>query len=352
MVAFAASLATSPHSRRRRSRLLAQALSRVDERERAVGVLRTARRVHPDDVGLGMGLARTLRSLGSQDGPEAVHNYAVAVALRPDSMEAWQELGLMRESARGQPGEALEDFRAALERRPDDAHLRFHAAHALGALGQGAQSIAEYRRALALDPDDVLSHNNLGAELERGGDWAGAVAEYRRTLELDPGYLGAHRNLAFGYERQGDIQAAIAAARAGLERNQGELGLMAALAWNLATSEPSELRDPAEAVRLMRRVIELEPGDGNAWNTLGVALYRHGELEECVRTLQRSTELRAGGDGYDWFFLAMAEQTALAARSSRRSGTGARSNVAQQPSVTADFERFRAEAELVLGVAK
>ena len=46
--------------------------------------------------------------------------------------------------------------------------------------------------------------------------------------------------------------------------------------------------------------------DGNNWNTLGVAQYRAGDWKAAITALDKSMELRKGGDSFDWFFLAMA----------------------------------------------
>ena len=45
---------------------------------------------------------------------------------------------------------------------------------------------------------------------------------------------------------------------------------------------------------------------GGCWNTLGVAQYRRGDWKAAIEALTKSTELSKGGDGIDWFFLAMA----------------------------------------------
>jgi uncharacterized protein HemY len=81
---------------------------------------------------------------------------------------------------------------------------------------------------------------------------------------------------------------------------------MATWAWLLAVCPDLKLRDPVEAVRLAGKAVELNPKEGNHWNTLGVARYRAGDWKAAVESLQKSIELRQGGDSKDWYFLAMA----------------------------------------------
>jgi elongation factor P hydroxylase len=58
------------------------------------------------------------------------------------------------------------------------------------------------------------------------------------------------------------------------------------------------------AVELARKAVEVMP-EGYIWNTLGVANYRAGNWQEALQALNRSMQLRQGGDGSDWFFLGM-----------------------------------------------
>jgi hypothetical protein len=46
--------------------------------------------------------------------------------------------------------------------------------------------------------------------------------------------------------------------------------------------------------------------NGVFFNTRGVAKYRTGDWQGAIHDLEKSMELRHGGDGFDWFFLAMA----------------------------------------------
>src|SRR5207249_1948356 len=81
---------------------------------------------------------------------------------------------------------------------------------------------------------------------------------------------------------------------------------MNTLAWILATCPDPELRNPEMALTLAKRVTEQAQKNGDYWNTLGAAYYRVGDYKSAVAALNKSTDLRNGGDPTDWFFLAMA----------------------------------------------
>jgi tetratricopeptide (TPR) repeat protein len=77
------------------------------------------------------------------------------------------------------------------------------------------------------------------------------------------------------------------------------------LAWLLATCPEPRIRKPQQAVELARAATRI-PREGTFWNTLGVAYYRAGDWKAAVAAFDKSMELRAGGDAFDWLFLAMA----------------------------------------------
>jgi serine/threonine protein kinase len=78
-----------------------------------------------------------------------------------------------------------------------------------------------------------------------------------------------------------------------------------ALAWTLATCPDKRFRDPAMAVELAKKAVALAPQKGDFWNTLGAAHYRAESWKEAEDALRQSMKLRAGGDSFDWFVLAM-----------------------------------------------
>ena len=117
--------------------------------------------------------ARAL-ALEDTDAAAAIDAYRRSIRLRPDSTEAWVNLGrLFAES--GDADAAGECFRAALD----------------------------------LDPTDATAIYNLGVVAQDAGREADAIALYNRALELDPELAEAHYNLATLFDQSGDSRAAI-----------------------------------------------------------------------------------------------------------------------------------------------
>jgi tetratricopeptide (TPR) repeat protein len=130
---------------------------------------------------------------------------------------------------------------------------------------------AEFRE----DPDnrrDLLqSYLRLGSARSELGRYPEAIKPYRKALELDPESAAANHELARF----------------------------------LTTCPDAHLRDAAQAVRLAQKAVTASPKSGDYWSTLGMARYRTGDARAAVVALETSMRLRSGGDGFDWFYLAM-----------------------------------------------
>jgi tetratricopeptide (TPR) repeat protein len=124
------------------------------------------------------------------------------------------------------------------------------------------------------------------------------------------------------------------------------------VAWQLATDTNLRQRPPEIAVEFGRKAVELAPEDGKVWNTLGVAQFRAGKWKESINALQKSKDLRKGGDSFDWFFLAMAHWR-LGDKDEARKwyNQGVQWMEKHQPR-NEELRRFRAEAAELLGIEK
>ncbi|HEV3022714.1 MAG TPA: tetratricopeptide repeat protein, partial [Pirellulales bacterium] len=120
------------------------------------------------------------------------------------------------------------------------------------------------------------------------------------------------------------------------------------LAWSLAARPETELRDPPRAVELAKRSIELNPNTTVAFNTLGVAQYRAGNWQAAVEALDQSVKLRAGGDAFDWLFLAMSHQRLGNQDEARKWYDQAVEWTEKQTAPNDELVRFRREAAEVL----
>jgi serine/threonine protein kinase len=131
------------------------------------------------------------------------------------------------------------------------------------------------------------------------------------------------------------------------------------LAWMLATAADPKARAPARALELAQKAVALAPEVGTFWNTLGVAHYRAGDWKAAVAAFDKSMELRAGGDAFDWYFLAMIQKKLGNADEARKWYDQAvdwmeknRPALAKNPQQAEEVRRFREEAQEVLELKK
>ena len=122
------------------------------------------------------------------------------------------------------------------------------------------------------------------------------------------------------------------------------------LAWMLATCPMPECRVVDQAVDFASKAVQLAPKIGNYWNTLGVTRYRRGEWTPTIEALKKSMDLRGGGDGYDWFFLAMAYSRLGNKEQARQFYDRAVAGMEKILPENEELWRFRVEAALLLGI--
>ena len=259
----------------------------------------------------------------------------------------------------GKPREALEAAGAIIPlgqslmtdypKQPEYRHDLAESYHNLGMIqqvaGRDQEAEASFRRAIELDQKlvedspKVPSYQNVLAEsflelgnLLKNSSRPGAARDaYRRAWE--------------GYERMAAQfpQVPDSRSRPAVAANR--------FAWFLVTCSDPRLRDPVQAVELAGRATKLQPKNAGYWNTLGVAHYRAGEWKAAIEALEKSRQLRPGGDAADWFFLAMAHWQQGDRHEARRWYDRAVAWMEKNRSHDDDLRRFRVEADELLGLA-
>jgi WD40 repeat protein/serine/threonine protein kinase/tetratricopeptide (TPR) repeat protein len=122
------------------------------------------------------------------------------------------------------------------------------------------------------------------------------------------------------------------------------------LAWFLATCPEARFRDAARAIASATNAVKLTPGQGTYWNTLGVAQYRAGAYSAAVDALQKSIDLRHGGDAFDFLFLAASHWQLGNKDEARAWYDRGLMWMKENPSQDEELQRLRVEASESLGV--
>jgi serine/threonine protein kinase/Flp pilus assembly protein TadD len=165
------------------------------------------------------------------------------------------------------------------------------------------------------------SHRRLGDALRRSGAQEESMAAYNDAIAVCKEVIGPHPDCADAYillgqalSRTGAKKEAVAAWEQVFQHGRDKAQAANSVARAFATSLDLRLQNREEAVHLTQAVqlaqkaVDLVPESGWYWNTLGAACYRAGQWKDAVEALENSMQLRSGGDGADWFLLAMAHQ--------------------------------------------
>jgi len=130
----------------------------------------------------------------------ALEQYRLAVERNPQDAESLSNLGqvLVRMN---KAEEAIPYFERAVAILPDRWAYQFNLARALGLLGRTDESIAAYRRAQQLFPDDYVTTFNLALALHKHGDEDRAVEQYQKAIALQPDDASFRLALATSLER-------------------------------------------------------------------------------------------------------------------------------------------------------
>src|SRR5262249_25703016 len=159
--------------------------------EQCLGWLRRAQARLPRDFWLNFELGVALMKA---DPLEATGFYRVAVAVRPNSSAAYNNLGLFLTSLK-RFDEAAEASQKAV-RLAKNAPTLNNLGTALGARGRLAEAEAAYRRAIEIDPNYSPAYNNLGTILLHLKRLDEAAEAYDRAVQTrrDPGYAMGYNN--------------------------------------------------------------------------------------------------------------------------------------------------------------
>jgi tetratricopeptide (TPR) repeat protein/tRNA A-37 threonylcarbamoyl transferase component Bud32 len=271
--------------------LLASFLDQGERKGEAADLLRGARLLHPRDFWIPFNLGNLLYDPsrpppGAAELEEAAGCYRTALAIRPESSAALNNLGLaLREQKK--LDEAVAAYRKAIELQPDLALAYHNLGLALADQKKLVEAVAAFRKAIELQPDDANAYNNLGGILQRQKKLDEAVAAWRKAIELKPDHALAYYNLGLALADQKKLDEAVAAFRKAIDLKPD-----LALAYNNLGVALHEQKKLDEAVATCRRAIELQPDLALAYHNLGLALADQKKLVEAVAAYREAIRLK------------------------------------------------------------
>ena len=220
--------------------------------------------------------------------PEFVNiPYEGLLSISAPALDYWRHVNRGGEFfEKGRFEEAISEFRAALQMRPEEAGIHNDLAGALVRVDRTAEGIVHLRKAVELNPDFFSARYNLSFLLFCEGDDQAGIEHYKiasriqaRVLPLKSGFA---KGIASTLKGQ-PPQTAAFCARA-LQRNPDDLTALFALACLRAAAKDPGLRNGGEAVQLAKQASALTQFQApETLDVLAGAYAEAGRFKEAVR---------------------------------------------------------------------
>lgn len=233
--------------------------------------------------------ARQVLDLAPFETPRSISEWTFAHSGRkPRLAEELCQKGF-RLSIRGEDLQAVEFFKAATEKDPQDPAAWSGLGSCYAGLNNTEEALSAYRQAIAADPGNEAGYFHLANYLGKVGRHEEAIAAYRDAIRLRPGFEAAHFNLGVllaRLERYEEGRLAFeAVTRINPEAAPAHYNLGIAL---------GQLGRHEEAIAAQRRVIRLKPDFAPAHYAIGES---YAQLDQIPRAMQAYREsVRADPD--------------------------------------------------------
>ena len=312
--------------------------------ESAVRMSETIARAKYDDLQLRIYRGKLEHDFGDLD--KAIAEFSAVLANKSDMVKIWQIRGdcYLR---KGEFTKAAEDFTEAIKLKPQEWWYWHERAYAYMMLGEHEKSIADLTQAIELSDHDAAQWLRRGHSYLALGQLDKAEADYTRAIEMNSSYWENWYSRGQLYAELGQWDKAEADLANAVKHCSGD-PYQNELAWRLATNADPRLWNPQATVELAEKAVDAAPQNGAYLKTLGVAQYRASQFQKSIASLERSMELRNGGDSVDWFFLAMAHWQLADKEEARKWYDKAVEWMDKNQPNNKDLRRFRREAEELL----
>lgn len=184
-------------------------------------------------------------------------------------------------------GNLLETLRAEYDAAPGNTQAASHLAEHYSDLGWLNEALDVYRTALARHPDDFYLQLGYGNTCYRHQDMEDALKAFRRLTELRPDRIEGWNNSGIVLMSLGRAEEAKSAFEWVLAIEPENAGALLNLGNYYAG-----IGDPAAAAGLFEQAIEVRPDFADAWFNLGNARSALGEDDHAQRAYERAIRVR------------------------------------------------------------
>ena len=156
----------------------------LDQRDKAKEIFQITRELNPKYKDVSFQLGEIAASEHKYE--EAIQHYEAEVAIDPESVKVYQQLGDLYGNYVLDMGRAKETLEKALELEPDHAATLLNYGNTLYHLNQLGSATEQFERLLQLTPKDISANYNLALMYEYTGKKQQAIDRWKKFLKLNP----------------------------------------------------------------------------------------------------------------------------------------------------------------------
>ncbi len=255
----------------------------VKDPQEQIGFYQAALAVRPDSAVAYNNLGVALTRLDEFDG--AMGAFTKAKKLNPKYALVWVNLGWLHKT-KGDAEAALRHYRHALALAPNEPVTHFNVGNTLLTKNELEAANTHLLRAVELRPDMPKAWYALGMLRKARKNWKGAAEAFRKATKIKVDYSEAWNNLGAVRTELGDFSGALVAYQKGLG-----VSPKSAKTWFNLAKFLNDRRQYAEAEPAVRQAIEANPSDGDSHALLGWVLSRQGKLQEAAKACREAQKL-------------------------------------------------------------
>lgn len=189
-------------------------------------------------------------------------------------------------SINGQDQKALQYFKKATERDPNDPMAWYGLGYCYAGLHNHESAIEAYKQAIRVNPYDEVTYFQLGNYYSKLGRYEDAIAAYKEVIRINPEFEAAHFNLGVAYTHLGRFNDGRLAFEEVIRINP-----RATSAYYNAGTAYAMLGQYHRAIESQKEVIRLEPNFVPAHFNLGLVYGKLGQVEKEMKAYKEAIRI-------------------------------------------------------------